>query len=175
MTENSNFGQRSGSIEANETDESFVRIEPVSSTNLVSMRASKNQANSTSFSLHPTRSSPTFDEHTRLFHNRSSSKKRLVGKNGSLKVSARNVPRKTKLYFADLFTTVIDLHWPWVILIFCGSYVLSWLLFALLWWLIVAIRGPSVCVTEVNLRINSSVVFLLFYDLWKKCRRDVRV
>lgn len=130
MSENSNFGQTSGSIEATETDESSVRIEPVSSTNLVSMRTSKNQANRTSFSLHPPRSSPTFDEHTRLFPNRSPSKKRLVGKNGSLKVLARNVPRKTKLYFADLFTTMIDLHWPWVILIFCGSYVLSWLFFS---------------------------------------------
>lgn len=167
MTENSNFRQTTDSIEANETVEPFVRIEPVSSTNLVNMRAQKNQVNRASFSLHPPRSSPTFDEHTRLFLNRSSSrKKRLVGKNGSLKVLARNVPGKTKLYFADLFTTVIDLHWPWVILIFCGSYVLSWLLFALLWWLIIAIRGPSVCVTEVSLRIESSVVFCSFGYLY---------
>lgn len=147
-------------IDENDTDESFVRIEPFSSTNLVSIRSSKRQTNGSAFSLedHPPCSSPTFDRHTSSEPS-SSRKKRLVSKNGSLKVSARNLPRKTKLYFADLFTTMIDLHWPWVILIFFGSYVLSWLVFALLWWLLVAIRGPSVCVTEVYLQSKLYVGF----------------
>ena len=137
--------------ESNNTDESFVRIEPFSSTtNLVGLRSSKRHGNRATFSLHAPCSSPTFDQHTRFMDR--SKKHRLVSKYGSLKVEARNVPRKAKLYFADLFTTVIDLHWPGVIFIFCASYVLSWTVFGLLWWLIVAVRGPSVCITGVICR-----------------------
>jgi len=135
--------------DANNVEESFVRIEPFSSDNVVSMRSSRRQGNRAVLSLHTPCASPSFDQHTRLPARSRSRKKRLVSKNGSLKVSARNVPRKTKLYFADIFTTMIDLHWPWVLLIFCGSYVLSWVLFGLIWWLLVAVRGPSVCATEV--------------------------
>lgn len=160
---NSRFDRDVDTIDANDAEESFVRIEPFSSDNLVSMRSSKRQGNGGTISLHPPCSSPTFDQHTRLPVRNRSRKKRSVSKNGSLKVSAKNVPRKTKLYFADIFTTMIDLHWPWVILIFCGSYVLSWILFGLIWWLLVALRGPSVCVTEVNKEIK-----LPFYysDMW---------
>lgn len=147
---NSRFDRDVNTSDVIDAEEAFVRIEPFSSDNLVSMRSSKPQENRATISLHPPCSSPTFDQHTRLPVRNRSRKKRLVSKNGSLKVSAKNVPRKTKLYFADLFTTMIDLHWPWVILIFCGSYVLSWILFGLMWWLLVALRGPSVCVTEVN-------------------------
>lgn len=130
------------------TDESFVRIEPFSSsTNLAGKRSSKRHANKATFSMHRPCSSPTFDEHTRLVDR--TKKNRLVGKYGSVKVTARNVPQKAKLYFADIFTTMIDLHWPGVILIFCASYVMSWVVFGLLWWLIAAIRGPSVCITGV--------------------------
>jgi len=145
---NTSFDRIVDISEANDAEESFVRIEPFSSDNLVSMRS--RQGNRATISLHPPCSSPTFDQHTRLPARSRFRKKRLVSKNGSLKVSARNVPRKTKLYFADIFTTMIDLHWPWVILIFCGSYVLSWVLFGLIWWFLVAVRGPSVCATEVN-------------------------
>ena len=130
------------------TDESFVKIEPFSSSaNLVGIRSSKRHGNRATFSLHSPCSSPTFDQHNRLLDR--SKKNRLVSKYGSLQLSARNVPRKAKLYFADIFTTMIDLHWPGVILIFCASYVISWVVFGLVWWLIVAARGPSVCVTGV--------------------------
>lgn len=149
-SDNSSFNRDADTSDANDVDESFVRIEPFSSDNLVSMRSSKRQGNRAAFSLQPPCSSPTFDQHTRFPVRDRPRKKRLVSKYGSLKVSARNVPRKTKLYFADIFTTMIDLRWPWVILIFCGSYVLSWVVFGLFWWLLVAVRGPSVCATEVN-------------------------
>lgn len=158
---NSNFDRSIDTSDANDAEESFVRIEPFSSDNVVSMRSSKLQGNRAVLSLHAPCSSPSFDQHTRLPARSRSRKKRLVTKNGSLKVSARNVPRKTKLYFADIFTTMIDLHWPWVILIFCGSYVLSWVLFGLIWWLLVAVRGPSVCATEVNKKKNLlSILFI---------------
>lgn len=85
------------------------------------------------------------------------SKRRLVKKSGDLKVLAKNVPRKTKLYLADIFTTMIDLRWKWVILIFMTCYIFSWTLFAFIWWLIAILRGSSVCVSKVD---NWTAAFL---------------
>lgn len=150
MADSSNFDRAADTSDASDADDSFVRIEPFSSTNLASIRSSKRQGIRAAYSLYPPCSSPTFDQHTGPTADRRPRKNRLVSKYGSLKVSARNVPSKTKLYFADLFTTMIDLHWPWVIVIFCGSYVFSWVAFGLLWWLLVAVRGPSVCATNVS-------------------------
>ena len=134
---------------ADNIDESVVRIEQLSSSsNLVGVRSFKRQGNRATFPLHSQCSSPTFGEHKFLLDR--SKKIRLVSKYGSLRVTARNVPQKTKLYFKDLFTTMIDLNWVGVISIFCASYVLSWVVFGLLWWLIVAIRGPSVCISDVS-------------------------
>ena len=131
------------------TDESVVRIEQLSSSsNLVDVHSFKRQEKRATYPLRPQCSTPTFDEHRLLFDR--SKKIRLVSKYGSLRVTAKNVPGKTKLYFKDLFTTMIDLNWLGVISIFCASYVISWVVFGLLWWLIVAIRGPSVCISGVS-------------------------
>ncbi|XP_001629058.2 inward rectifier potassium channel 2 isoform X2 [Nematostella vectensis] len=76
---------------------------------------------------------------------------RLVSKEGNLKVKSTNVPKKLRLYLReDLFTTMIDMKWHWVILLFCVSYILSWVLFGTIWWLIVLSRGKSVCFTDVD-------------------------
>jgi len=79
------------------------------------------------------------------------SKRRLVKKNGELKVLAKNVPGKTRRYLADIFTTMIDLRWKWVMLIFASSYIISWTMFGFIWWLVAILRGSSVCVTKVCL------------------------
>lgn len=79
------------------------------------------------------------------------SERRLVKKNGELKVLAKNVPGKTRRYLADIFTTMIDLRWKWVILIFASSYIISWTMFGFIWWLVAILRGSSVCVTKVCL------------------------
>ena len=81
---------------------------------------------------------------TKGFHER-----RLVNKSGELKVLAKNVPRKTRLYLTDIFTTMVNLRWKWVILIFVTSYIFSWVLFGFIWWLIAILRGSSTCVLKV--------------------------
>lgn len=75
--------------------------------------------------------------------------RRLVSKSGEVKVVAKNVPGKTRLYLADIYTTMIDLHWKWVICVFSSSYIISWMSFAIIWWLVVLIRGSSICVSKV--------------------------
>lgn len=74
---------------------------------------------------------------------------RLVNKSGELKVLAKNVPRKTRLYLADIFTTMIDLRWKWVIFIFISSYIISWVVFGFIWWLIAYVRGSTICIEKV--------------------------
>ena len=81
-------------------------------------------------------------------------KRRLIKKSGELKVLAKNVPRKARLYLADIFTTMIDLRWKWVILIFVASYVISWTLFGFIWWLIAHLRGSTVCVWKVIISVK---------------------
>ena len=76
--------------------------------------------------------------------------RRLVGKRGDVRVVSKNVPHKVKLYASDLFTTVIDLRWHWVLLLFVLSYIVSWLLFAVIWWMIVHLRGIGVCFENVS-------------------------
>lgn len=77
-------------------------------------------------------------------------KRRLVNKSGELKVLAKNVPRKTRLYLADIFTTMIDLRWKWVIFIFISSYIISWVVFGFIWWLIAYVRGSTICIEKVR-------------------------
>nr|CAD7450800.1 unnamed protein product [Timema bartmani] len=41
----------------------------------------------------------------------------------------------------DLFTTLVDVQWRWTLLVFALSFILSWLGFALIWWLIAFTHG----------------------------------
>ena len=134
-------------------DRATLKIDPSSSSDsgLINEESANYQDKGESFPGFSRTSSSTFDQQqdTPTFALPRKPKKRLVTKCGSLKVVAKNVPRKTQLYLADIFTTMIDLRWSWVILLFCASYVASWVVFGLLWWSLVAIRGPSVCAVEV--------------------------
>ena len=77
------------------------------------------------------------------------SERRLINKSGELKVLPKNVPRKMRRYLSDIFTTMIDLRWKWVIFIFVSSYIISWVLFGFMWWLVAYLRGSTVCVHKV--------------------------
>ena len=41
----------------------------------------------------------------------------------------------------DIFTTLVDVQWRWTLLVFSLSFFLSWLTFALIWWLIAFTHG----------------------------------
>ena len=78
-------------------------------------------------------------------------KKRLVSKDGDIMFEVRNVNERWR-FFVDLFTSLMVLKWRWVLLIFCASYVISWLLFGGLWALLVVAYGPGYCVEKVRVR-----------------------
>jgi hypothetical protein len=76
-------------------------------------------------------------------------KQRLLGKRGGLKVKAHNTD-KVGLYFSDLFTTLVDAAWKWIIIVFASSYVGSWMCFALLWFAVAKSREPYECLENVD-------------------------
>ncbi|KAH0626491.1 hypothetical protein JD844_001494 [Phrynosoma platyrhinos] len=72
-----------------------------------------------------------------LAHQRS----RFVKKNGHCNVEFINLKENSMRYITDLFTTCVDIRWRWMIVIFCLSFILSWLLFGFTFWLIAALHG----------------------------------
>ncbi|XP_053969489.1 G protein-activated inward rectifier potassium channel 3 isoform X2 [Anastrepha ludens] len=68
-------------------------------------------------------------------------RRRAVFKNGECNVLQKNLMRRRLRFMQDLYTTLVDSQWRWTLLVFALSFVLSWLFFALLWWLIVYTHG----------------------------------
>ncbi|KAJ7989801.1 hypothetical protein DPEC_G00308270 [Dallia pectoralis] len=61
---------------------------------------------------------------------------RYMLKDGSCPVVFRQFPGEWSLFLVDIFTTLVELRWRAMLLIFCLSYILSWLFFSLLYLLI---------------------------------------
>ena len=61
---------------------------------------------------------------------------RLILKNGECNVWSNHVKSKNQRFIADFFTTLLDLRWRWYLLMFMLTFALSWLTFAVVWWLI---------------------------------------
>lgn len=77
------------------------------------------------------------DSTSTSFHRR----RRLVSRNGKVKVTNSNVPRKHERYFGDLFTTTLDLPFHWIGFIYSLVYLVSWSGFGTLWWIIYILRN----------------------------------
>ena len=87
---------------------------------------------------------------------------RLVSKKGSFQFTNIHVLSccaRLRRYLGDMFTTLLSIRWRYVILLFALGYVLSWLVFAIIWWQIYETNRPSVfsekeeeerCISGVN-------------------------
>jgi len=64
---------------------------------------------------------------------------RFVTKKGQCNVR-QDIKDKLR-YFADLFTTIVDLKWSYHVIIFVATYTITWLAFGFLWWIIAFFRG----------------------------------
>ncbi|XP_072129085.1 ATP-sensitive inward rectifier potassium channel 11-like [Mobula birostris] len=69
-----------------------------------------------------------------------SRKARFVSKNGGCNVAHKNI-REQGRFLQDIFTTLVDLKWPYTLVIFTMSFLCSWIVFAMLWWLIAFAHG----------------------------------
>ncbi|KAK3928479.1 ATP-sensitive inward rectifier potassium channel 12 [Frankliniella fusca] len=68
-------------------------------------------------------------------------RKRVIFKHGDVNVVQGNVAKRRRRYLQDIFTTLVDAQWRWTLLVFALNFVLSWLGFAVIWWLIMLTHG----------------------------------
>ncbi|KAK3918640.1 Inward rectifier potassium channel 2 [Frankliniella fusca] len=66
---------------------------------------------------------------------------RAINKNGTCNVTLVNNVDRNRRFMQDLFNTLVDCRWRYTLLAFVLSYVVSWLIFALIWYLIAAAHG----------------------------------
>ncbi|XP_061532698.1 ATP-sensitive inward rectifier potassium channel 11 [Phycodurus eques] len=84
-------------------------------------------------------------------------KARFVAKNGACNVAHTNI-REQGRFLQDVFTTLVDLKWLHTLIIFTMSFLCSWLLFGMIWWLIAFAHGDldrragdsAPCVTDIH-------------------------
>ena len=95
--------------------------------------------------------------------------RRLVYKQGDYNLSYANIKKRRQRYLADIFTTMLDMKWRWNLIMFVMAFILSWLSFALVWWLICFSHGDlenygnpdwKPCVDEVY-DFNTALLFSL--------------
>lgn len=67
--------------------------------------------------------------------------KRFLQKDGSCNVYFKHIFGEWESYVTDIFTTLVDIQWRHMFVIFSLSYILSWLFFGLVFWLIALHHG----------------------------------
>ncbi|GFR04202.1 ATP-sensitive inward rectifier potassium channel 12 [Trichonephila clavata] len=86
-------------------------------------------------------------------------RKRVIQKNGNVNLSKEHVSKRRQRFLQDIFTTLVDIQWRYNLMVFAMGFLLSWLGFALIWWLICLAHGDfdhfgeeewTPCVAEVH-------------------------
>ena len=80
-------------------------------------------------------------------------KKRVVLKNGLTNVSYKNISMKRRRYVSDLYTTLLDSSWTYIVLMFTTSFYGSWIVFGGIYYSIAYFHDDF---TEEHLGPNSS-------------------
>lgn len=88
-------------------------------------------------------------------HTQHQHQSRFVRKDGHCNVQFINMSEKGQRYLADIFTTCVDIRWRWMLVIFCLSFLLSWLFFGFVFWLVALSYGDleneiQMCVSNVD-------------------------
>lgn len=68
-------------------------------------------------------------------------KSRLVGKTGTVNIAPKNISKRKRRYLADIFTTLIDIQWRYLILMFVSGFLITWLVFGAIWYLMSYVHG----------------------------------
>ena len=85
-------------------------------------------------------------------------KKRVVLKDGSTNVTYKNISKKWRVFFSDLYTTLLDAPWTHCILMFAASFYGSWVMFGTVYYVISLLHGDFAegvaekdkCILEVH-------------------------
>jgi len=112
---------------------------------------------------------------------------RTVTKDGVCNFHNTHVAQQKTKYFWDLFTTMLELKWRWILTVFTLAYFGSWLVFAAIWYLILYEHGDTQhfddtgwkpCVTGIQ-NFTSAFLFSIetqqttgygFYHLTEECQ-----
>ncbi|XP_075072964.1 inward rectifier potassium channel 16 [Mixophyes fleayi] len=81
----------------------------------------------------------TWYQHSTMY--RKTFQSRFMQKDGSCNVYFKSILGEWESYVLDIFTTLVDIKWRHMLIIFSLSYILSWLLFGLLFWIIALLHG----------------------------------
>ena len=84
---------------------------------------------------------PNGHVHPRLSRYSKRTQRRLVYKNGESNISRANIKKRRQRFLVDIFTTLIDIKWRWNLILFILAFTISWLIFAMVWWLICFSHG----------------------------------
>lgn len=68
---------------------------------------------------------------------------RYMHKDGRFPVEFQKPPGDWSPYMMDIFTTLVEIRWRVMFLVFSLSYILSWLFFGLCYWLIAYVHGDA--------------------------------
>merc|ERR1711936_1102329 len=72
---------------------------------------------------------------------RMNQKKRVVLKGGMTNVSYKNISKKKRRYFSDLYTTLLDSSWSYCVVMFTTSFYGSWIIFGAIYYMILHLHG----------------------------------
>ncbi|KAK7088174.1 ATP-sensitive inward rectifier potassium channel 11-like [Littorina saxatilis] len=72
---------------------------------------------------------------------RGAPRRTLLQKEGNSNVSYRGIERKPLKYLKDMYTTLVDMQWRWVMLVLFGAIFMCYLVFAVLYWLVCYMSG----------------------------------
>ncbi|XP_059112977.1 ATP-sensitive inward rectifier potassium channel 8 [Peromyscus eremicus] len=83
-------------------------------------------------------------------------KARFIAKSGACNLAHKNI-REQGRFLQDIFTTLVDLKWRHTLVIFTMSFLCSWLLFAIMWWLVAFAHGDIYAYMEKSTMEKSSL------------------
>ncbi|NXB74567.1 KCJ13 protein, partial [Donacobius atricapilla] len=66
---------------------------------------------------------------------------RLVTKDGHSMLQMAGAQSRGVAYLRDVWGTLMDMRWRWMMLVFSASFVIHWLVFAVLWYLLAEMNG----------------------------------
>ena len=66
--------------------------------------------------------------------------RRIIGKNGACNIHFEHVEKRRLRMVFDMFTTLLEAQWRYIFLFFFFTFCFTWIVFALIWWALYAIR-----------------------------------
>lgn len=105
-----------------------------------------------------------FRSRTQHRHGARKLRRRAVLKNGECNVLKSRISQRRLRFLQDIFTTFVDTQWRWTLIVFALSFILSWLSFAVIWWLIAFTHGD---LEPAHLPDNAEA------SNWKPCMSNI--